>query len=154
MYNRTSFNRIFTIFMTTYGNKRYKNRAGLKFMAEFSVENMQEIRKAKGLTYEALADLTGIPKSTITKVFGGFQTNPGASFLAKIATALDCGIDDFFIWEKEPASPFSSDRKMQKSMEMIYENPELKNLLSAAKSLSPDAVNSLANSISLIKNSK
>ncbi len=121
-------------------------------MATFSVENMQEIRKSKGYTYETVSMLTGIPKSTITKVFGGFQTNPSALFLAKIAQALECGIDDFFIWDKEPVSPYSITRKIAAAEKEIIENPDLRLLIHASKNLSKEAIDALVKIASLIKN--
>ena len=106
--------------------------------AKFSHLKMQEIRKSKCYTYENLAEITGIPRSTITKVFGGFQTNPTMIFLTKMAEALNCGIDDFFIWNEEPTSPYYLDRKTGELAQEIHDNPDLRILLDASRDLSPE----------------
>ncbi len=119
-------------------------------MPEFSIKKMNEMRKAKGYTYKKLAELTEISESTITKIFGGFNSNPTLSYLKKIAKALDCSIDDFFEWEQEPKSPYYLDRKTGKLAQEIYDNPELKILFDASRDLKPDdlkAVIDIANRI-------
>lgn len=40
------------------------------------IEEMQKRRKALGLTYEDLAETSGVPLSTVQKILGGFSQNP------------------------------------------------------------------------------
>lgn len=119
-------------------------------MPEFSIEKMQEIRKTSGLSYKKLAELTNISESTITKIFGGFNTNPTIKHLKAIANALNCSIDDFFIWEQEPTSPYYLDRKTAKLAQAIHDNPDYKLLMDATRDLSSEdlkAVIDIANRI-------
>lgn len=119
-------------------------------MPELSIEKMQEIRKSKGYTYAELAKITEIPASTISKIFAGVQDNPTLTSLKKIAEALECGVDDFIEYEKEPTSPYYLDRQTGKLAQEIHDNPDLRILLDASKKLKPEdlkAVIDIANRI-------
>ena len=109
-------------------------------MPKFSIEKIQEIRKSKNLTYDEISDKTGLSKSAISKVFGGFQDNPTTSFLEKMAEVFDCGIDDFFIFEKNPKSPYYQDRKINEIANTINEKGELKTLFKTALNLQKEDV--------------
>lgn len=112
-------------------------------MPELSIEKMQEIRKSKGYTYADLAKITGIPASTISKIFAGIQDNPTLSSLKKIAKALECGVDDFIEYEVEPVSPYYLDRQTGKLAQEIHDNPDLRILLDASKNLKPEDLNAV-----------
>lgn len=120
-------------------------------MPEFSTSKMQDIRKSKGLTYKKLAELTEISESSITKIFGGFNTNPTLTYLKKIATALNCSIDDFFEWESEPTSPYYLDRKTAQLAQEIHDNPDYKILFDATRDLSPEQLQAVINVANVIK---
>lgn len=109
-------------------------------MPKFSIEKIQEIRKSKNLTYDEIAQISGLSKSAISKVFGGFQENPTTLFLEKMAEVFDCGIDDFFIFEKEPKSPYYFDRKSIEIAAEINNNIEYKALFEAAKKLKTEDI--------------
>lgn len=111
---------------------------------------MKEILKAKNMTYDSLAEKTGMSKSSIAKIFGGFNENPTMKFLKAIANALECSMDDFFEWDEEPTSPYYLDRQTAKIAQEIHDNPEYRILFDATKDLTPEqiqAVISVANSI-------
>lgn len=128
----------------------YRKKGKYK-MPEFSISKMQDIRKSKGLTYKKLAELTEISESSITKIFGGFNTNPTLTYLKKIATALDCSIDDFFEWEQEPTSPYYLDRKTAELAQEIHDNPEYRVLLDASRDLKPDDLKAVIDIVNRIK---
>lgn len=119
-------------------------------MPELSIEKMKEILKAKNMTYDTLAEKTGMSKSSIAKIFGGFNENPTMKFLKSIANALECSMDDFFEWEEEPTSPYYLDRKTAKIAQEIFSNPEYRSLFDTLNDLTHaqiQAVISVANSI-------
>ena len=109
-------------------------------MPKFSIEKIQDIRKSKNLTYDEISEKTGLSKSAISKVFGGFQDNPTTSFLEKMAEVFDCGIDDFFIFENTPKSPYYQDRKTNEIAVAINNKQELKKLLKAASNLDKEDI--------------
>ena len=109
-------------------------------MAQLSKEKLNELKQSKNYTIKIISEKTGIPKSTLSKIFGGFNKNPTIDSLQKIAKALDCGLDDFVKYEEEPISPFYTDRMVSKLIEIIYSRQELKELIEEAKLLTKEDV--------------
>lgn len=109
-------------------------------MPKLSKEKLNEIKQSKNFTIKNIADMTGIPQSTLSKIFGGFNKNPTIDSLQKIAKVLDCGLDDFIEYEDEPVSPFYTDRMTVKLAELLLERSELRNLISIAKSLTKEDI--------------
>lgn len=58
-------------------------------------EIINKLKKEKGLTNETLADLSGVPKSTVAKIASGITKNPSLDALRAIAKVLGCSLDDF-----------------------------------------------------------
>lgn len=56
---------------------------------------IREIRKEKGIKLEALAQLTGISKSTINDYENGLYM-PRFDYLLKIAKALEVSLEDIY----------------------------------------------------------
>ena len=123
-------------------------------MAEFNITKMKDILKSKNYTYSDLAKITNFSKSSIEKVFGGFNTNPTMKFLQKIADALECSIDDFFERDEEPVSPYYLDRKTAELAESLKEQPDLKVLLDASRSLTPNDIKFVIDFVNKIKGNK
>ena len=53
------------------------------------LEEMKERRKELGLTYEELAERSGVPLSTVQKIFGGFTQNPNYRTILALEEALN-----------------------------------------------------------------
>lgn len=58
------------------------------------LEKLNEIKKAKGWTNEQLAEISGVPKTTIDKITAGTNTNPKLGTLQSLCRALGCRLDD------------------------------------------------------------
>lgn len=112
-------------------------------MPKLCKEKLNELKRSKNYTAAEIAKRTGLPKSTIDKIFGGFNKNPTLDSLEKIAQVLDCGIDDFLVYENEPASPFYVDRVANKMSNAFAENPNLKLLFDISKKLPQDDIDLL-----------
>ncbi|KMZ52400.1 helix-turn-helix domain-containing protein [Dorea sp. D27] len=67
-------------------------------------ERIKYIMQQRGLTFEDLAWLSGVPYSTLTKIGSGATENPGFSAMEKIARVLDCSLDEFT--DREPDVPY------------------------------------------------
>ena len=109
-------------------------------MPQLSKEKLNELKQRNNYTIKIIAEKTGIPKSTLAKIFGGFNKNPTIDSLQKIAKALDCGLDDFIEYEEEPVSPDYTDRMVIKLAELVSERQEIKQLIEEAKLLTKDDV--------------
>ena len=123
-------------------------------MPKFSIEKLNEIKNSKNLTLKEIADITGIPHSTISKIFGGFNNNPSIDTVQKIANALECGIDDFIEYDVLPKSPYYTDRQTGKIAQDIYENPDLRILFDASKNLAPDDIQAVVEIAKRIQSTK
>lgn len=53
------------------------------------LEEMKERRKELGLTYEELAEKSGVPLSTVQKIFGGFTQSPNYRTVLALEEALN-----------------------------------------------------------------
>jgi transcriptional regulator with XRE-family HTH domain len=60
------------------------------------LENLQEIRKKKGLSVKQVADKTPLPERTVIRIFSGETEHPYADTLDVIAKAMDCDLGDIF----------------------------------------------------------
>lgn len=60
------------------------------------LDNLKELKKAKGLTTKQIADATKIPESTIKRIFAGDTDNPYVDTVRRIAIALDSSLDEIF----------------------------------------------------------
>lgn len=109
-------------------------------MPKLSKDKLNELKESKNYTLRDIAKITGIPQSTISKIFGGFSKNPTIDSLQKIAKALDCGLDDFVEYEEEPISPFYTDRVIMKFAELLSERKDIRQLVSEAKTLSNEDI--------------
>jgi transcriptional regulator with XRE-family HTH domain len=64
------------------------------------LDNLKELKKAKGMTSKQIADATRIPESTIKRIFSGETTDPYISTIQRIVVVLDGSLDDLFAESK------------------------------------------------------
>ena len=57
------------------------------------LENLKELKKAKGMTAKQIADDTKIPESTIKRIFAGDTEDPYVSTIHRIVTVLGGSLD-------------------------------------------------------------
>lgn len=58
------------------------------------LENLKELKKARGMTSQQIADATKIPVSTIKRIFAGETPDPYVSTIHRIVTVLDGSLDE------------------------------------------------------------
>lgn len=58
--------------------------------------NIKELREKRGLSYEQLAQKSGVAKSYIQKIESNANVNPSARILCKLAKALDVEVEKLF----------------------------------------------------------
>ena len=58
------------------------------------LENLKELKKARGMTSQQIADATNIPISTIKRIFAGDTPDPYVSTIHRIVTVLDGSLDE------------------------------------------------------------
>ena len=57
------------------------------------LENLKELKKAKGMTSKQIADATKIPESTIKRIFAGDTEDPYVTTIHRIVTVLGGSLD-------------------------------------------------------------
>lgn len=57
------------------------------------LENLKELKKAKGMTCKQIADATKIPESTIKRIFAGETEDPYVTTIHRIVTVLGGSLD-------------------------------------------------------------
>ena len=68
-------------------------------MEENMKNRITELRKARHLTQQDLADLLGVTRQTIISLEGG-RYNPSITLAFKLARTFDMHIEDIFIYEE------------------------------------------------------
>lgn len=58
------------------------------------LDNLKELKKAKGLTSKQIAEKTNLPERTVVRIFSGDTPNPYVDTLYRIVVALDGSLDD------------------------------------------------------------
>lgn len=58
------------------------------------LDNLKELKKAKGMTAKQIADATKLPEKTINRIFSGDTDNPYVDTLHRIVTVLGGSLDD------------------------------------------------------------
>ena len=77
-------------------------------------EVLARLKTENGLTTDLLSQISGVPKGTLNKLLNGETKNPTGTTLKKIADALNCPVEVFYLKDGERAaylredySPFS-----------------------------------------------
>ena len=81
-------------------------------------ETLQAKRRELGLSYDALADKSGVPERTVIRTLTGETLDPGVATVKRIANALGLTLDELF---DETAAIIGGER----AKKMIAENAEL-----------------------------
>ena len=58
------------------------------------LENLKELKKAKGMTSKQIAEKTNLPERTVNRIFSGDTDNPYVDTLHRIVIALGGSLDD------------------------------------------------------------
>ena len=88
------------------------------------LDNLKELKKAKGMTIAQLADATKIPESTIKRIFSGETTDPYVTTIHRLVIALDGSLDQVL-----------ADTNAVLSTESIAELKETVNVMEASHDL-------------------
>ena len=59
---------------------------------EMIVDRINEVREETGVTYQQIADASGVPRTTVSRILHGQTPNPTSKNLHDIARAVGCQI--------------------------------------------------------------
>lgn len=60
------------------------------------LENLKELKTAKGVSGKQIAERTNLPERTVTRIFSGETVNPSMDYIIKIVHALGGSLDSIF----------------------------------------------------------
>lgn len=58
------------------------------------LENLKELKKAKGMSSKCIAEKTNLPERTVSRIFSGDTDNPYVDTLHRIVSVLGGSLDD------------------------------------------------------------
>ena len=61
------------------------------------LDNLKDLKKAKGMTAKQIAALTNLPERTVARIFSGDTDNPYMDTVHRIVTVLGGSLDDVFV---------------------------------------------------------
>ena len=64
------------------------------------LDNLKELKKAKGMTAKQIAEKTNLPERTVNRIFSGDTDNPYVDTLRRIVAVLGGSLDDLFAESK------------------------------------------------------
>lgn len=121
-------------------------------MSKFSVQKLNTKKKIKCLTNRKISELSGIPLVTIDKLFSGANTNPTVQILQKIATVLQCTMDDLMDYEGSPMQEYYQNQEISKLALEIHNNDKLRILMTETRNLNETTLNTMIELAKLMKN--
>ncbi len=112
-------------------------------MPKFSAQKLNIKKKEKCLTNRKISEKSGIPLVTVDKLFSGANTNPTVQILQKIATVLECTLDDLMDYEGSPMQEYYQNKEVLKLAKDLNDNKKLRTLMTLTKDLNEPALNAL-----------
>lgn len=88
------------------------------------LENLKELKKAKGMTSKQIAEKTNLPERTVNRILSGDTDNPYVDTLHRIVTVLGGSLDDIL-----------ADSKVVVATESLVEVKENANVVEAERDL-------------------
>lgn len=95
-------------------------------------------KKLKKMTNETLAEATGLPVGTISRIASGRTKEPTLKTLRLIAKALDCTVDD--LQSGGTVEPYYLEQETAQIAQEIYEKNDLRILFDATRKFSPEDI--------------
>lgn len=111
-----------------------------------------DIMKSKGYNTSKLAELAGLPVSTVNRIVYGVTTNPTLDNMKRIADALGCTLDDFYSADSQAG--YYIDPEVAAYAQEIFDNPELRILMDATRDVSKEDIEFITQMVLKLKQNK
>lgn len=109
-------------------------------------------KKLLKMTNETLAQKTGLPVGTISRIASGQTKEPTLKTLRLIAGAFNCTVDD--LQGGGTLQPYYLNQEAAEIAQEIYENKDLRILFDASKNLTPEDVQAVVEIAKRIQTTK
>lgn len=91
-------------------------------------DKLTELKNSRGLTNQQISDLSGVPLSTVTRIFNGQTDNPNIQTVADIVSAMGGSVDEV-LGLKPPEKGEKEDNLIELYREIIKsKNRDIKRL--------------------------
>ena len=110
-----------------------------------TIENIRSIMKSKNIRPAELAEISGVPYDTLVKILQGYTANPRLATIQAIAEALDCSLDEFTDWEKDPPD------EIEEYLDALQKRPEMKALFSISHKATKEDIEKTIKIIEMFK---
>lgn len=101
------------------------------------IERLNTFKKQAGLTNEEIARRSGVPKSTVDKIFSGYTQDPQLNTIAAIVQSCGRTLND--LYDTTPAAP-ESDDGLAEYLQQLRTRPEQRMMLSLTKNATKEEV--------------
>lgn len=109
-------------------------------------------KKMLKMTNKTLAEATGLPVGTISRIASGETKEPTLKTLRLIAKAFNCTVDD--LQSGGTIEPYYLNQETAELAQKIYENPDLRILFDASENLSPEDIHAVVEIAKRIQSTK
>jgi transcriptional regulator with XRE-family HTH domain len=111
------------------------------------LDNLKELKKAKGMSAKQIAEKTNLPERTVNRIFSGDTDNPYVDTLHRIVSVLGGSLDDILADTKVVVG--------EKNLVTLQENVEVataeRDLIAAENAILKDKVAALTAEIEMLK---
>lgn len=108
-------------------------------------------KRLRGFTNETLAEATGLPVGTISRIASGSVKAPTLKTLRAIAKAFNCTIDDL---QSDDIQPYYVNEETAEMAQQLYENKDLRILFDASKNLRPEDLRAIVEIAERLRSTK
>ena len=90
------------------------------------LDHLKSLKKKRSLTNAEVAELSGVPLSTVNRIFSGQTPNPQFDSVASIVIALDGSLDEFvgLRSEADPPPPSSVEQTLSSYAELLNDKDQ------------------------------
>ena len=90
------------------------------------LDHLKSLKKKRSLTNAEVAELSGVPLSTVNRIFSGQTPNPQFDSVANIVIALDGSLDEFvgLRSESDPPPPSSVEQTLSSYAELLKDKDQ------------------------------
>lgn len=112
-------------------------------------ENLRNLKKESGMTNEQVAEASGVPVSTVEKIFSGYTADPKLETVRKILTCMGYTLDD--LDPPEEGSPRAIAIELNQYLEELRTRPEMRMLFKTFKGTTKEEVEQVVRMVEQFK---
>lgn len=101
------------------------------------LNELKNLKKQARMTHDEIAQASGVPVSTVEKIFSGYTAGPKLETVRKIVTAMGYTLDDLLPQE---GAPRKHSEEMEEYMEVLRTRSGVRALVSMAKDATDEEV--------------